>query len=378
MVELSLEDVTPPTVEIQTCEGAGVVTLRGDWNLRGFSADKGALRTRLRNYARDERVRWDLSGIESLDSVGAFVLWQAWGGRRPKQLALKPEHEPLFARWQARSLPQAGRLKLRSTGLITRLRRALSAFLDHHYGGVALLGQIILDLGYFVRHPRDIPWREISATIHDAGGRAMAITGLVGGLIGVVLSYLSSVQLKTFGGDNFIVLLLGISITRELGPMLAAILVAGRSGSAMTARLGVMRVTQELDALSALGISHTRRLVVPKVIALVVVLPLLVVWTDFMGLFGGMTAAKVSLGISYHQFIQNFPSQVPVANFWIGVCKGAVFGFFIAGVACHFGLLSKPNTESLGKQTTSSVVVAITVVILADAVAGILLQNVGL
>lgn len=378
MVQFSLEDITPPEVAAQTRDGAGVITLSGDWNLRGFSQDKGALRSKLRDYAKDERVRWDLTGIRSLDSVGAFFLWQAWDGRRPPQLELKPEHEPLFARWQGHPLPEGGPVKERGTSLSQRLKRGLETFFEHQYDGVALLGQIVLDMGYFLLHPQEIPWREISATIHDSGGRAMAITGLVGALIGVVLSYLSSVQLKTFGGSGFIVLLLGISITRELGPMLAAILVAGRSGSAMTARLGVMRVTQELDALSALGISHTRRLVVPKVIALIVALPLLVVWTDFMGLFGGMTAAKFSLGITYHQFIQNFPSQVPIANFWIGVGKGAIFGFFIAGVACHFGLRSKANTESLGKQTTNSVVVAITVVILADAVAGILLQNVGL
>jgi phospholipid/cholesterol/gamma-HCH transport system permease protein len=193
----------------------------------------------------------------------------------------------------------------------------------------------------------------------------------------VVLSYLSAQQLRMFGGDIYLVNILGMSIIRELGPLLAAILVAGRSGSSITAQLGVMRVTEELDAMLVMGISHGYRLIMPKVVALALAMPLLVVWTDAMALIGGMVSAKIELNLTMRYFIQKLPSAVPIVNYTIGLAKGVAFGMLIALVSCHFGLRIKPNTESLGRGTTTSVVTAITVVILADAVFAIVFSGVG-
>jgi len=236
----------------------------------------------------------------------------------------------------------------------------------------------VLDAVQLVRHPARVPIREISANIYRTGAQALGITALVGFLIGVVLSYLSSNQLRTFGADVFIVNILGISIVRELGPVLAAILVAGRSGSAMTAQIGVMRVTEELDAMAVLGIPHTLRLILPKVIALAIALPLIVLWTNAMALAGGMLSAHIELGISFRYFLGSLPDAVPVANFWLGLGKGAVFGVLIALVACHFGLRIQPNTESLGIGTTNAVVSAITVVIIVDAVFAVTFSHIGI
>ena len=191
-------------------------------------------------------------------------------------------------------------------------------------------------------------------------------------------SYLSSLELKSFGAGNFIVAIVGIGILRELGPMLTAVLVAGRSGSAMAAQLGVMRVTQELDALSAMGVSQSLRLVLPKIVALIVVMPLLVVWSDILAMLGAMLAARATLGIGLWRFVDAFPHAVPLANFWLGVGKGAVFGALVALIACHFGLRIKPDTESLAVETTSAVVSAITLAIIADALFAIVFRNVGL
>lgn len=180
-----------------------------------------------------------------------------------------------------------------------------------------------------------------------------------------------------FGGDVFLVNLLGISVLRELGPLLAAILVAGRSGSSMTAQLGVMRVTEELSAMQVMGLPQGFRLIMPKVIALSIVMPLLVIWTDVIALLGGMLAGSYEIGLSMSYFLASLPDAVPIANFWIGVGKGYVFGILIALIACYYGLKIKPNTESLGEGTTRSVVTSITVVILADAIFAIVLQGVG-
>jgi phospholipid/cholesterol/gamma-HCH transport system permease protein len=243
---------------------------------------------------------------------------------------------------------------------------------------VTLMGQLTLDIAYLLRNPRAIPWAEISITIYESGIRALGITALVGFLIGVVLSYLSALQLKTLGAEVYIIDILGLSIIRELGPLLAAILVAGRSGSAMTAQLGIMRVTEELDALSAMGISHSLRLILPKVIALMLVMPLLSVWTSSAALIGGMFSAQNTLDISYQQFFLKLPNVVPLLNVFIGLGKGVVFGIMIALIACHFGFRIKPNTESLGIETTNSVVASITVVIMIDAVFAILFTGVGM
>jgi phospholipid/cholesterol/gamma-HCH transport system permease protein len=167
-------------------------------------------------------------------------------------------------------------------------------------------------------------------------------------------------------------------VIRELGPVLAAILVAGRSGSSITAQIGVMRVTEELDAMRVMGVPHGLRLILPRVIALAVAMPLLVMWTNIVALFGGALAAKVVLQIDMSYFARSLPSVVPIANLWIGLGKGAAFGMLIAVVGCHFGFRIKANSQSLGEGTTTSVVTSITVVILADAVFAILFQNVGL
>jgi phospholipid/cholesterol/gamma-HCH transport system permease protein len=251
------------------------------------------------------------------------------------------------------------------------------SFFEHLHGFIRLIGQVVQDIFRFMRHPMTGPWREVSANIYHSGFQALGITALVGFLIGVVLSFLSAQQLRNFGGDIFIVNLVGLAVIRELGPLLAAILVAGRSGSSITAQLGVMRVTEELDAMLVMGISHGYRLIMPKVLALAISMPLLVVWTDAMALVGGMFSAKLELNLSPRYFLRELPEAVPLANYLIGLLKGTTFGVLIALVSCHFGMRIKANTESLGHGTTTSVVTAITVVILADAVFAIIFSDVG-
>jgi phospholipid/cholesterol/gamma-HCH transport system permease protein len=218
----------------------------------------------------------------------------------------------------------------------------------------------------------------MSGHLYHIGATALPITALVGFLIGVVLAYLMSQQLKQFGADSFIVNILGISLIRELGPVLAAILIAGRSGSAITAQIGVMRVTEELDAMRVMGIARGFRLVMPRALALSIVMPLISVWTTLAALLGGMLAADVAMGITPAYFINALPEAVNVSNLTLATGKSVVFGLLIALVACHFGLRVKPNTESLGQGTTASVVTSITVVILVDALFAVVFKNVGI
>jgi phospholipid/cholesterol/gamma-HCH transport system permease protein len=255
--------------------------------------------------------------------------------------------------------------------------RGVLAAAGHALEILQLFGQLLLDAAAIIPRPHLRPWREFSAGIYTIGAQALGITALVGFLIGVVLSYLSAEQLRLVGADVYIVNILGVGIIRELGPVVCSILVAGRSGSAITAQLGVMRVTEELDALSVMGISKTLRLILPKVTAIAVALPLLVLWTCAVALLGGALAAKFQLGMSYFQFFSSLPTAVPEFNLWLGVSKGVVFGVLIALIACHFGLRILPNTESLAAGTTRSVVTSITAVILADAILAVVFSDVG-
>ncbi len=325
---------------------------------------------------KDTARTWDLSQVASIDHIGAQLFWNAWGKKRPADLILAPRQEELFKRIEESSKATAPR-KANRINFVMKLGMAILSFFEHMRGFIKLIGQVVQDIWRFIRNPISGPWREISANIYRAGFQALGITALVGFLIGIVLSYLSAQQLRAYGGDSFLVNLLGMSVIRELGPLLAAILVAGRSGSSITAQLGVMRVTEELDAMLVMGISHGYRLIMPKVVALAISMPLIVVWTDSMALIGGMIAAKIELGLSMRYFIQKLPDAVPLANYYIGLLKGCAFGMLIALVSCHFGLRIKPNTESLGIGTTTSVVTAITVVILADAVFAIIFSGVG-
>ncbi|WP_024300274.1 MlaE family ABC transporter permease [Methylomicrobium lacus] len=353
------------------------VKLSGEWNLRNLS-DAPGLRRQLRNYARNRTLHWDLEAIEVLDSAAALILWEAWGQTLPAGLALRPEHQRMLERWQEQEIPDTAPPPRHIGVILLFLYHALIDFLGQTANLVTLLGQLLLDAGYLLRHPGSAPWSEISITIYESGVRALGITALVGFLIGIVLSYLSALQLKLFGAEIYIIDILGLSVIRELGPLLAAILVAGRSGSAMTAQIGIMRVTEELDALSAMGISHSLRLVLPKVVALAIVMPLIGVWTSSAALLGGMFSAQNTLDISYMQFFLKLPDAVPLLNVFIGLLKSAVFGLLIALVACHFGFRIKPNTESLGNETTNSVVASITIVIMVDAVFAIMFMGVGM
>jgi phospholipid/cholesterol/gamma-HCH transport system permease protein len=327
------------------------------------------------------RVTWDLSALKKLDHTGALLLWQAWGGSFPEKHLMAPGVEEYFARLARGTSDGGASVHLSARRLarpVVRLGQAVFGLLGELRAMVWLIGRLLLDSVNLIKHPERWPAREISAGVYRAGAQAMGILALVGFLIGVVLSYLSGDQLRRFGAETYVVDLLGIGCARELGPLLAAILVAGRSGSSMTAQLGVMRLNEELDALTTIGIPYTQRLILPKVIALALAQPLVGLWTSAIALLGGMVAAQLSLGVDFYFFLDALPKAVPVANYWIGLGKGVVFGIIIALVACHFGLRVKPNTESLGAGTTSSVVVAISSVLVADAAFAVVFSNLGI
>ncbi len=370
--------VRDPDVQVTvTGDGARVVRLSGAWDIRALQSRAAALQSALRDAGPAQVSLWDLTQIERFDHIGAMLVWRTWGRCRPSRLQLKREHEIFFGACESAEAVASSPAAPDRFPLLLALGRGVWAVSGHVLEMLQLFGQLLIDAATVVRQPLLRPWREFSAAIYKIGAQALGITALVGFLIGVVLSYLSAEQLRLVGADVFIVNILGIGIVRELGPVVCSILVAGRSGSAITAQLGVMRVTEELDALSVMGISNTLRLILPKMAAIAVALPLLVLWTSGVALVGGAVSAKAELGMSFFQFFSALPAAVPEVNLWLGVGKGVVFGVLIALIACHFGLRIQPNTESLAAGTTRSVVTSITAVIVADAIIAVIFSDVG-
>ena len=370
-------DAVPRIDTRQTADGAAAV-LRGEWTAarltagktwRGISAALGATGT---------AAAWDLRGLDALDHLGALTLWNHWGQQWPARLEVDDGQRALLERVAAYPAVAPARKRLgwaqRVDALGVRVLQSAAQVRDF----VTLMGQLLLDFLRLLGRPDKGPWRDFSGNLFSIGAKALPITALVGFLIGVVLAYLMSQVLRQFGAETFIVNILGLALIRELGPLLAAILVAGRSGSAITAQIGVMRVTEELDALRVLGIPAGFRLVLPRALALSIAMPLISVWTTLASLLGGILAADVTLGISASYFAEAMPRVVLVSNLWLALGKSVVFGISIALIGCHYGLRVKPNTESLGQGTTSSVVMSITSVILIDALFAVLFKNVGI
>ena len=369
-----------PRIELQHTPKGAVYGVLGAWTAAELT-DKTAwasLTLQLQASKAAGDAVWDLRQIEVLDHLGAQLLWNHWGRAWPAHLEVEAGQRAVLqtvADFAAMPVKKASADWLQP---IRSLGGQLLSLLDHIRSLTRLIGQLLLDTLRLIRRPQEGPWHDISGHLYNIGATALPITALVGFLIGVVLAYLISQQLKQFGADAFIVNILGVSLIRELGPVLAAILVAGRSGSAITAQIGVMRVTEELDAMRVMGIAKGFRLVLPRALALAIVMPLISVWTTVAALLGGMIAANAAMGITPAFFINALPAAVEVANLTLAIGKSIVFGVLIALVACHFGLRVKPNTESLGQGTTASVVTSITVVILVDALFAVLFKNVGI
>ncbi len=368
-----------PRVALREQDGRKWTVASGRWTALALSrrASWETLSKDLDAAAHTGDLAWDLRAIEQLDHIGAQLLWGHWRNAWPDKVEMTDPQKAVLdqvARFTVDTPPPAS----------PTLRDRLKAFAlkGHRYAIVAreftrLIGQLLIDIGTLIRAPHRAPWRDFSGHLYQFGATALPITALVGLLIGVVLAYLTSQQLRQYGAETFIVNILGLSLVRELGPVLAAVLVAGRSGSAITAQIGVMRVTEELDAMRVMGIPHGFRLVMPRVLALAIAMPLISLWTSAAALVGGMVAADAALDLSPAYFLSALPRAVPITNLWLALAKSAVFGILIALVGCYFGMKVKPNTESLGKGTTSSVVTSITIVILVDALFAVMFRGVG-
>jgi phospholipid/cholesterol/gamma-HCH transport system permease protein len=316
----------------------------------------------------------ELSAITAMDTAGAWLLLQlrerlVTAGRQVVLDAFQPEHDRLVQYIADESQGAEPVAPGRVAGSL--LDRWFSTCHDL-VCFLAFIGEVIVSLLLALRHPGRIRWREILADLYQSGVKALPIVGLLSFLMGVVIAYQGSVQLKLYGANIYIADLVGHSMLRELAPLLTAILVCGRTGSAYAAQIGTMKVREEVDALQTIGIPPVDVLVLPKLISLIIVLPLLSVFADVLAIFGGMVMANSQLGISFSAFFFRLEEAISYSTFMIGIGKTPLFAAIIAIVGCYQGFRVAGSAESVGRHTTISVVQSIFLVIVTDALFSIL------
>ena len=353
----------------------GTLRCQGDWSLSHLPS----LERQIRSLAIEERSRiaCDCGGIGTMDTGGAWVLWRTLNhleqkGCRVALSGLSPDFHALM-QTAAKNWPRQESLaRPARVGWLERIGRFIAHYVPLAKTALTFLGESTACSLSLLLHPTKIRLRVLVHNLQIDGFNALPITGLLTFLMGVVIAYQGAEQLRTFGAHIFIVDLVGISLLREIAPLVTAILVAGRSGSAYTAEIGTMRVTEELDALRTLGISPMSLLVLPRVLALVISLPLLTVFADVVGVFGGMLIAWNQLGITFTEFVNRFEYAIALRHYLIGIGKTPIFAVIIALVGCYQGFQVFGGVDNVGRQTTVSVVQGIFLVIVTDAFFSIL------
>jgi len=362
---------------VQQEEGGASLALSGEWTLARIREVDAAL-----SAARlpPAPVTLDGARLQTLDTSAALALLLrlgAAGATVGRTVNLKPGHAKIIetVRAQADGGPADAS---RRRGIVAAIGFAAVAFAHLVHAHVDFAGRAAAGLAELARHPRRWRWKETFAQLQHVSIEAIPVVALVSALIGTVLAYLFGLQAEKYGASIFVVDAVAIGSARELAPLLVAVIVAGRSGAAFTAQLGTMRLTEEIDALSTLGLSPMQVLVLPRVLALTASLPLLVFVGDVAALAGAMAASGPLLGITPAVFIERVHSQLALRHLVIGLAKGAVFGAAIALIGCRAGMTVGRDARSIGIATTSTVVRCIVAVIVLDAFFAVLLQQVRL
>ncbi|MGH7116504.1 MAG: MlaE family ABC transporter permease, partial [Stellaceae bacterium] len=263
-------------------------------------------------------------------------------------------------------------------GFVARIGEVSLGLVARAGGILGFLGLVVETALRLLRHPGRLRWTAMVAQMEQTGVNALAIVGMLSFLVGVVIAYQGADQLRHFGAEIYTVDLLGVSVLRELGVLMTAILIAGRSGSAFTAQIGTMRVNEEIDALRTIGLDPIEVLVIPRLFGLLLSLPMLTIYANLMGLLGGCLMAWGVLGITIPQFVHELQTALSPRTFWIGVIKAPFFAAIIATIGCYEGFQVSSSAESVGRLTTLSVVEAIFLVIVADAVFSVFFSMLGI
>lgn len=356
-----------------TRTAAHEVTLAGEWTARGI--DGRRLAVDIIAPAAGGDLDLDGAKITALDSAGAWLLQKQLDRLRSAGILvqisnLRPGFGQLLEVAAKAIAAQSANPPVQPAApptMLENIGRKTSAMGEQVLALLAFVGEIAVAFFGCLKHPTRFRWRPILFNIRGAGFDALPIVGLIAFLLGIVVAYQGADQLRQYGANIFVVDLVGLSMLREFAPLITAIIIAGRSGSAFAAQIGTMAVTEEIDAMRTLGIAPIEMLVLPKIIALLIALPLLTVFADLLGVIGGMIMARAQLDVGFGEFLDRFTKAVSITAYLVGIGKAPVFAVIITVVGCFQGFRTAGGADSVGRQTTRSVVQAIFLVILADA-----------
>lgn len=373
----------PVTARLDAIRQASSLTLRlsGAWVTASVAAQDAAL-SRLDPGDASEAVI-DLSELEQFDTAGAWLVDRT--KRQLEQLGLavtlkglSAARRPLLEKVEQRqACPEPPKQPAAFISVLTDLGTATFEAGRTAREVVNFLGLTVVVLLRNLAQPRRLRGTSLIYHLEKTGLDALPIVGLLAFLIGVVLAYQGADQLARFGAEIFTVNLVGVAVLREMGVLITAIIVAGRSGSAFTAQIGTMKVNQEVDAMTTIGLDPVEVLVLPRVLALVIALPLLTFYANVMGLLGGAVMATIVLDIDLLAFARQLRDAVELSTFWVGMIKAPIFAFVIALIGCYEGLKVSSNAELVGLRTTRAVVEAIFLVIVLDAIFSVFYSVIG-
>jgi phospholipid/cholesterol/gamma-HCH transport system permease protein len=362
--------VAPATI---TQQAPGELGLSGSWTARGIVAVQSQFDSL--SVTGKSQITVDGTRIDALDTAGAWVLQKLLRRLRDEGTDVavrdfRPEFAKLFESVVQKAGDQAEGPRPVPQGPASMLGSFGHGVVEMFEQGVALLGFVGESAAAFagcIAQPSRFRWRPVLYNLRTAGFDALPIVGLLSFLLGIVVAYQGADQLRQYGANIFVADLVGLSMLREFAPLITAIIVAGRSGSAWAAQIGTMAVTEEIDAMRTIGIPPLDLLVLPKLFALLIALPLLTVFADVLGVFGGMLMARSQLGVGFDEFLDRFVKAVSITAYLVGICKAPVFAAIIAVVGCFQGFRTHGGADSVGRHTTKAVVQSIFLVIVADS-----------
>ncbi|MGL5784760.1 MAG: MlaE family lipid ABC transporter permease subunit [Alphaproteobacteria bacterium] len=387
MLNLLRKSLPPNPLAIKVVEAQNVLVLEGVMDLSSYDFVSKNICQALRLLDLKQTLSIDGGGIRLMDTSGAWALvqlkrqWEASGGKLHIN-GFSEGFEALIHYLDATVAPASSMPAPEIKGSVfspfERLGEKVLRFFSKMKGLIAFQGEIFLCFGKLLHPAYRIRVASLVTHLERSGIHALPVVGLISFLIGIVLTFQGSDQLARFGAQIYTVNLLGISILREVGILLTAIVVAGRSGSAFTAQIGSMKLNQEIDALETMGLQPFAMLVMPRVVALMLVMPLLAFFADVMGILGGALMASLYLNISFELFFHQLHQSLTPWTFWVGIIKAPVFAFVIGLVGCYEGFAVENKAESIGQHTTWSVVEGIAFVIVVDALFSILFTRLGI
>jgi len=331
-------------------------------------------------------IEIDASQVSRMDSAGAWLLLRTRraleaAGAKISRFSLPELYQPLFENLDQERTPEPHKSRI-PPGFRGRLYKIGRATVDAWRQAVSILGylgRVTVETGEVILRPaHNLRIAAMFHQVEETGINALPIVGLLAFLIGIVLAYQGADQLKRFGAEIFTINLLGVGILREIGGLITAIIVAGRSGSAFTAHIGTMRVNEEIDAMQTMGLNTVDTLVLPRIIGLVIALPLLTFYSDIMGLIGGAVMCYFQLNITIPVFLRQLNEAISINTLMVGLIKAPVFAFVIALVGCYEGFQVERNAASVGQLTTRSVVESVFLVIVLDAAFSIMFSVLGI